>query len=197
MERYLRAFNYYKVNAAGSANGQDNYFAYYVDRTPLSLVADPVPNGAAAYYITSYEWNSLSAWSVLRDVTIECSLPMNTEQYYVNPTNSRNSTSVFAATLTDLVPDISNGISEAGLSCNTFIYNSDNLNRIFELYGHIPIHNLQITVFFVDDQNNRYLLYTPQDQCVQLKLGFYHRSLIESLTDDDHDRNVKRRKLVH
>ena len=130
----------------------------------------------------SEEYNSIINWCPVQCLAINSqSLPVY-QTIISNPVdfNSTTSMSISSSNVTTpLLTDFQVALENGKEYLPSVDYQAQHY-RLFDLFGHTPIQNIQLYVSWRDNYGNNYQLYLPSGSCANLKLLFRKKNVSDN-----------------
>lgn len=172
---YFDAFNvfYYGVNLP---DGRDTSFVLEDVSAPYYLNGESqMTTVPAKYYEFKQEYSVLSLWSDLRKILITSNTLPIAYEYTASGVSADTQTPI----LTDFVPQI----DAQGQSRSIAYYQPLSQYRLVDLISDAPIQKVDLRIFWESVSGGIFPLILSQFQQVNIKLGFFHKSIYKNQFD--------------
>lgn len=135
-----------------------------------------VPGNGYWYYIQEY--NAIDIWySVRRVFVTTTAIPINQDVITVNDNNGKQTgLTAYYPILFDYTPQITNNI--AGKSVN--YYEPQSQYRLIDINSDQPLYRIDLLIFWQDKLGNNYQIFLTPGQSINVKLGFFKKSLYKN-----------------
>lgn len=181
---YLQAFNMYALLL--SPDARTNFkFVFYKFNNNCDAYGQNVGAVGNNYWIYTQEYYALQEITSTRKILFVTNyIPINPEYISVNnPDGVQTGTSSTSNVLFDYTPNIKSGSDAKDVN-----YFENTYPRLVDLQGTNPLSRIDLQVFWQDVQGNVYPLYISPNEAINIKLGFFRKSLFKN--------NWKKIKLI-
>ncbi len=179
---YLQAFNFfYQQGAPPGLQTDIFFFNFYQQGNVCNLygqyldIFDPDVNVTDYYWKYTQEYQALDLWSDLRKIFITTdNIPIRAEEKAVNlPNGTQTGQVAYIPVLFDYTPPFNNSASSRTLS----YYVPQSQYRLVDVLGTEPITKVSVAIYWQDTLGDAYPLYIQIYQAINIKLGFFKKSL--------------------
>lgn len=176
---YLQAFNLYYQQATPPGLPNDIFFfETYQQGNICNVNGREVGVVGGGYWIYTQEYQALDLWSDLRKIFITTdNIPIKAEEKAVNlPNGTQTGQVAYVPVLFDYTPPFNSSASSRTLS----YYSPQSQYRLVDVLGTEPITKISVNIFWQDTLGDAYPLYIQIYQAINLKLGFFKKSVYKN-----------------
>ena len=182
---YVKGFRYQFINDPLKVKS----VFFNVQSLPNSTTSlNQVMIGSTNYIKMVQDFNGMCFWNYLESVNVLTNIPSIQEGYYVGNGNSASSISklsnnlIFQTSLTDFLPDLSQGSGSNGVASGIFVYNAPSLFRLIQFVNNsTPLDTIDANIHFGAKDGSDYPLTIFSNQVCTLKFMFIKKYLISSI----------------
>lgn len=188
---FFGSFNLFYEATEINPAGNDSHFILYGSSYPkdnlaftpfgVAITAGTIPPVAAArpyYYKFTQEFTTLEYWSSLKSIIISTNtIPINNE--FIPTRDNTSSVNSSAPIIADFIPFTEGNVGET----RSVAFYTPPVYKLIDLESDGPLQKIDINVYWEDNRNNVYPLQVSLLNQVNIKIGFFKKSLYKNIEE--------------